>query len=71
MRFLFNIKFKEKKEMFMYYGRLWFVVFVGLFLDFFDDGGGVDWDEIVEYIWIIVIIFDCLYYGCKFLIIFL
>ncbi|WZY93448.1 hypothetical protein YC2023_065777 [Brassica napus] len=27
----------------------------GLPLDFFDDGGGVDWDEIVEYTWIIVI----------------
>ena len=57
--------------MFTYYGRLWFVVSVGLLLDLFDDGGGVDWDEIVEYTWIIVIIPDCSYHGCKSLIIFL
>ena len=47
------------------------MVSVGLLLDLFDDGGGVDWDEIVEYTWIIVIIPDCSYHGCKSLIIFL
>ena len=45
----------KKKEMATSYARLCLVVFVGLLLDVFDDGGGVDWDKIMEYIWIIVI----------------